>query len=171
MKTTSPLTPAETFARLEQMIGEIRVGMLTTLGEDRDFHSRPMATLDVDAVAGALWFLTADDSLKAREIHDDWRVGLTYSDAGRSVFVALSGTAQLIEDRAKARELWSPMMKAFFPGGVDDPRLVLLRVVPERVEYWDASENRMQQLFNLAKAAVTGEPPQNLGDHGKAHLN
>ncbi len=171
MKTTPELTPAETFARLESMIGEIRIGMLSTVGAGGDFHSRPMATLEVDTVGGAIWFLTADDSLKAHEIHADWRVGLTYADPGRSTYVALSGTAQLIDDRAKARELWSPMMKAFFPGGVDDPRLVLLRVVPERAEYWDASENRMQQLFNLAKAAVTGQPPHNLGHHAKAHLN
>jgi len=80
-------------------------------------------------------------------------------------FVALSGTGQILKDRAKARELWNPLAGAWFPDGVDDPNLALLRVEVEKGEYWDPGSSRMVQMFAMAKAAITRTPPKNIGEH------
>jgi len=61
--------------------------------------------------------------------------------------------------------LWSAAAKAWFPGGVDDPDLQLLRVQVQHAEYWDVKESRMVQLFKMAKAVVTGERPRGMGEH------
>jgi hypothetical protein len=34
-------------------------------------------------------------------------------------------------------------------------------------EYWDVDDSKMVQLYKMAKAALTGEPPKNLGEHKK----
>jgi len=34
------------------------------------------------------------------------------------------------------------------------------------VEYWDSDHSKMVQMIMMAKAAVTGTPPTNIGTHG-----
>jgi general stress protein 26 len=50
----------------------------------------------------------------------------------------VSGRAEVVHDKTKAEELWTPGVATRFPTGPDDPRLVLLRVEVEAVEYWDS---------------------------------
>ncbi|MFN0068296.1 MAG: pyridoxamine 5'-phosphate oxidase family protein [Limisphaerales bacterium] len=86
---------------------------------------------------GDLWFFTGDDTAKVREIESDPRVQVICQN-GRASFVALGGRATLIRhDRALIRELWKPSFKVWFPGGVEDPNIVLIRVTGERGEYCD----------------------------------
>jgi len=42
----------------------------------------------------------------------------------------VAGTAEIIHDMAKKKELWNPIAKAWFPDGVDDPELTVLEVMP-----------------------------------------
>ena len=65
--------------------------------------------------------------------------------------------------RTVAGDVW-------FPNGIDDPHLILIKSKIETAEYWDASNNKMLQLFALAKAAVTGEQPRKIGEHEKIAL-
>lgn len=37
-------------------------------------------------------------------------------------------------------------------------------------EYWDIKESQMVQLFKMAKAALTGTPPENMGEHAELKL-
>ena len=74
------------------------------------------------------------------------------------------------KDRAKAEELWNPMVKAWFPGGLDDPHLALIKVTIQSAEYWDSDASKMRQFFEMAKAAFTGDKPKELGEHGKVEL-
>ena len=37
-------------------------------------------------------------------------------------------------------------------------------------EYWNVDESKMVQLFQMAKAAFTGEPPRSLGEHKELTL-
>ena len=78
--------------------------------------------------------------------------------------------ARVVRDRQKAKDLWQSLAKAWFPGGVDDPHLILVNVRVERAEYWDSPSSKVVQLYGLAKAAITGEPPKNPGEHAKVQL-
>lgn len=84
--------------------------------------------------------------------------------------MSLSGTAGFIEDKARKEALWSPAAKAWFPQGIDDPNLALLVIRIQHAEYWDVKESKMTQLFKMAKAAVTGNPP-NMGEHRELSLS
>lgn len=155
------------FGKLGELIKDMRIAMLTTVEHDGTLHTRPLATLKY-ANGDALWFFTAIDSAKVHEIEEDRRASVTYSDMDQNVYVVVAGTAEIVHDRKKAEELWSPMAKAWFPEGLDDPKLALLRVRIERAEYWD-SPGRSAYLLGVAKATLTGQRTQ-IGENRKLTL-
>src|SRR5208337_4347672 len=56
--------------------------------------------------------------------------------AGNYCYVSFTGHASVVQDREKMQDLWCPAYRAWFPRGLDDPELALLRVDVERAEYW-----------------------------------
>ena len=99
----------------------------------------------------------------------DDRVNVSFSDNDGNRWVSVSGTGQVIGDRAKMEELWHPILKAWFPKGLDEPDIALLKVNVERAEYWDTTSSKMVQLYGFVKAAVTGSPPDP-GENEKLQL-
>ncbi|CAF1579989.1 unnamed protein product, partial [Rotaria sordida] len=69
-------------------------------------------------------------------------------------FVSVSGKAEFVDDKAKLKELWSSYLKVFFPQGLDDPDLILMKVTANYGEYWDSPSSKMVQLYSMAKAAA-----------------
>lgn len=147
----------EARSALWEKVKDVRVAMLTTVDEQGALHSRPMYTQEAEQPDG-LWFLTSRGSSKARELAGEHHVNLAYADPDKNLYVSVAGSGRLVDDRAKARELWNPMNKAFFPDGPDDPDLVLLHVKPESAEYWEGPAGKVQQLFGMARTMITGEP-------------
>ncbi|MBP6786152.1 MAG: pyridoxamine 5'-phosphate oxidase family protein [Candidatus Promineofilum sp.] len=130
-------THDEKIEKLGELIKDIDIAMLTTVDDDGRLRSRPMGTQEVE-FDGDLWFMTAIDTGKASEISRENRVNVSYAKPGDNRYVSVSGTAVLINDKAKIDELWSPIYKAYFPEGKDDPRLRLIKVSVEKAEYWES---------------------------------
>ena len=143
--------------------------MLTTVHEDGSLHSRPMATQEPE-FDGELWFFTGASSPKVGEVERDHRVNVSYAAPDDNTYVSISGTARLVRDKAKMKELWNPFVKAWFPKGLDDPELALLCVEVDKAEYWDAPSSKMVQLDGLVKATLTGKRPEKVGEHEKLDL-
>jgi general stress protein 26 len=143
--------------KLGKLIKGIKVAMLTTQDDDGTLRSRPMATQQAE-FDGTLWFFTQASSHKVDEIDREHNVNLSYADAGDNRFVSISGRARLVRDKGKIDELWSPVLKAWFPKGKDDPDVALLRVDVEKAEYWDAPSSTLVKLVGFAKAVVKGQP-------------
>jgi len=161
----APTEPtAEERADLWPKVEKVRMAMLTTHDRSGALTSRPITTQQAEP-DGVLWFFVPMDGGIAEELGRDPRLILNYADVSDNFFVALSGTGQILKDRAKARQLWNPLAGAWFPDGVDDPNLALLRVEVEKGEYWDPGSSRMVQMFAMAKAAITRTPPKNIGEH------
>jgi len=140
--------------------------MLTTQDEHGVLHSRPMATQQKQ-LDGDLWFFTRDSSAKSGETRVHPNVNLSYANPDDNRYVSVSGTAVILHDPAKAKELWNPIYKAWFPKGLDDPDLALLRVQVERGEYWDSPSSTMVQIAGLVKAMVSGKSYEpGPGEHG-----
>ncbi len=165
----TPHTHDESLAKIQDLIKDIRIAMLSTTGTDGRIYSRPMATQQV-RFQGELWFLTRQDSGKVDEIRHDSHVNVAYADTENSSFVSLSGRAEVSKDRNKIHELWNPMYKAWFPNGEDDPEIAALKVTVEIGEYWDAPSNAIIRNYQILKAAVTKGDSQ-VGDHDRVTLN
>lgn len=160
-----------THATLWKLIKDIRFGMLTHRIASGMLHAHPLTTLNkqIDEKAELYFFIAQSGSLYERLLTDG-EVCVTYTDPGADSYVSLSGQARFVDDLALKESLWSPMAKAWFPGGVTDPDLALLAVRLRHAEYWDVKDSKMVQLFKMAKAAVTGEQPHDLGEHKALHL-
>src|SRR5438067_9380888 len=141
----------EAIQKLGEMTKDIQVAMMTTLMPDGTLRSRPMATQKTP-FDGELWFFTDADSAKVHEVEGDHHVNLSYADPDNQRYVSVTGRASVVNDREKARAIWNPVNKAWFPNGVDDPALRLLRVKVDQAQYWDAPSGKMTQLIGLAKA-------------------
>lgn len=156
---------------LWKLIKDIRFGMLTHRTSTGMLHAHPLTTQNktFDAKAELYFFISQKGELYERLLTDG-EVNLSYADPGDDSYVSLSGQARFSDDPALKEALWSPMAKAWFPGGVNDPDLALLAVRVRHAEYWDVDESKMVQLFKMAKAAMTGEPPRDLGEHKELSL-
>jgi general stress protein 26 len=97
-------------------------------------------------------------------------VNLAYADSNADKYVSVAGTAEILRDREKLDELWSPFHTAWFPKGKDDPEIALIKVTVESAEYWNVPESKMVQVLGFAKAALTGKRYEP-GEHGEVDLN
>jgi len=148
---------------VQDKIKDIRFALLTSQSPDGDFHTRPMYTHGVDA-DGSVWFFTYQDSRKVREVHHKPQVSLSHADHDAQTYVTLAGTAQEERNQAKMDELWIDGLKAWIPEGKYAPHVTLLHVQLHQGEYWDKLGGKFNNLFQLAKAAITGQPDRS-GHH------
>ena len=154
------------FEKLSEMIKAIDLCMLTTVDESDNLHSRPMSLNgDVDE-EGNLWFFTSSNSHKASEIERTPNVNVSFVDTGNQHYVSISGTAQLVHDRDKIKELWKPVLKAWFPDGPDQADVALLKVKVTKAEYWDGPSSTIAQAVSFVSAIFTGKQVE-LGENKK----
>ena len=156
--------------KLNELIKDINIAMLTTQETDGTLRSRPMATQDTK-FDGNLWFFTRINAAKVAEVQQDQSVNVSYADADNQRYVSVSGQATVLRDQQKIDELWNPIAKVWFPDGKDDPSLALMKVHVTQAEYWDASANRMIQFAQFAKSLVTGSNGEELGENKKVNFS
>ena len=151
--------------KFKELINEIKTCILITKTDAGNLRGRPMATAHIDE-DGSIWFFTNEYSGKVKEISHQDEILLSYSSPSKNSYVVLSAKATLSDDKEKMKQLWNPLMKAWFPEGLNDPKILLVKADPEEAEYWDGSANKIVVLFNMLKAALTGKEYDE-GEHEK----
>jgi len=160
-----PDTPAEVF-QLKKLIEGIRFAMLTTIDDVGKMVARPMTLQQTESDAD-LWFLAARDSTAIAQLAINPGCGITLTSG--DTWISLSGTAGMVDDSAKVKELWNPWVEAWFPDGPDDPNVVLIKFSSDSAEYWDTPGGRVASVISLIKAKVTGETYDG-GENAKVEL-
>ena len=154
---------------LRDKVKDVKYGMFTTADDMRALTSRPLTLQELDD-EGNMWFFVNDEEQFTRELLNNPLVNVSFTDVDDHLYVSVSGYAELLRDRAKAEELWNPMVQAWFSHGVDDPHLALLKFTIDTAEYWDTGSSKMVTLLAMAKAALTGQAPRNIGEHHRMGL-
>lgn len=154
--------------RLFELVKGIRVAMLTTIESNGEAHARPMYTQD-EPTGEDLWFFADRQSAKVNELMINPRVLLTYADPSAHRYVTIWGAASVHDDHEKAAQLWSAPAQGWFPGGPQDPNLVLIRVRPEKAEYWEGP-GLVSYSLSLIKALISGTRIEPRGQHGEVAL-
>jgi len=108
---------------------------------------RPMSVQKVDE-DGNFWFLSASDSQKNQEIRADSTVQLLFQGSANSDFLSIYGKASIYVDKELIKELWEPMDNTWFTGGVDDPRITVIKVETKQGYFWD---NKHSNAIALVK--------------------
>jgi general stress protein 26 len=141
--------------KVAELIKGIKIAMFTTVDEQGNFISRPMAQQEVE-FDGDLWFFAERNSRKIRQLAANPHVGVTLSSG--STWVSLNGSAEMVTDDAKARELWNSVVEAWMPQGAEDPNTVLIKFHADTAEYWDTPGGRIASVLSFVKAKATGQP-------------
>lgn len=151
--------------QLWDLTQDIRFAMFTTRHSNGHLHSCPMTTQNSRSDGDhSLWFFMSAKSDTLADIALNAEVNVAYADPDKDAYVSVAGKARRIEDMARKRQFWSKLVQAWFPGGVDDPDLALVRVDISHADCWNVRDSKLTRLFKMARAAVTGDPPS-LGDH------
>jgi general stress protein 26 len=160
------LASDEELKTIAELIKASRIALLTTRSVHGELHSRPLATQDAE-FSGELWFFTQDPSEKVSDILVNPQVNAAF-ESGKG-YLSIAGNAEIVHDRAKVDEFWSPAVAAWFPEGKDDPTVALIRVRPVSAEFWARDTPGVVAAFKIAKAALTGGQPD-LGDNRAVDL-
>lgn len=136
----------KTMDELSSQLRKIDFCMLNTHADAGRINTRPMSNNgDVD-YDGDSWFFSYDDTAKTNEISRDNRVTLTFtappSLLGKpGIFIAVDGTASLIQDKAQFEQHWVKDLDRWFPEGIETPGIVLIKVSADAIQYWDGEDN------------------------------
>jgi general stress protein 26 len=147
-----------------ELIKDIKIALMVTTGGEGHLHGRPMAAMN-KSFEGELWFASRDDTPKLEEIAKSPQVLLAYSEPKSQNYVSVSGSARIVHDTAKVKELWSEGARVWFPQGPEDPSIALICVRVESAEFWDSPSSTWVYAMGYAKARLTGEPPRDVGEN------
>ena len=151
---------------LAERIEDARTTMMTMQDAQGQLSSQPMTVLEMDA-NGCLWMLVSQNGHTARMAPAGTgmdTVNLSFSDESRSTFISVTAYATLSHDPQRKQALWSVMARPWFPQGVDDPDLAVLKLEPIKAEIWDGPDSSVLRMLAMAASVVVGQPV-GLGEH------
>jgi general stress protein 26 len=158
--------PEDNYQALQGVAAVVRIGEVldktktcffcTAVATGASGGTRPMNVRDCDS-DGNLWFLSASDSHKNREIESNPAVRLFFQGTEHSDFMQLTGRATVSRDRVKIKALWEPLLKTWFTEGVDDPRITLIKVEPSGGYYWDNKHGNAVAGIKMMIGAAMGK--------------
>ena len=129
------------------------------LVDAEEAHTRPMTAM-VEHERGPIWFFTARDTSIVDALGEGHRAIAAFSAKNHSLFAAIHGDLRVDQDRAVIERLWNPFIAAWYEGGKDDPKLVLLRFDPDDAQIW---ENGSSLLAGI-KMLLGRDPKQDYQD-------
>ncbi|MBH0129817.1 pyridoxamine 5'-phosphate oxidase family protein [Salinibacterium sp. NK8237] len=140
---------------IRSIMKKTRIAMLTSVSADGALHSHPMTVQEAD-FDGDCWFLASVESDTVHQLLVHPQVNLAY--AGSSEWLSLSGSAEIVRDVAKKKELWNTFTDVWFEDGAEDPSVVLIHVKADSAQYWE-SPGKVATLVGVVAAKVTGDEP------------
>ena len=146
-------------AKVAELVDRAKSAMLTTMTADGKHVSRPMGVQETE-FDGDLWFFAYADSDKSQQIGLNPEVNVAFANDQKSEWTSIAGTAEVVQDRDKAEQLWSKPLEAWFPDGLDTPGLALIKVHADTAEYWDASNSTVKQVLGMARAIRKDDPEE-----------
>ena len=110
--------------------GDTRASRQTAVG-----NMRPM-TAQLDDKKGPIWFFSSKDSELVLNVKKRSHAVSTFVSKGHDLFATVHGILTIDNDPKMIDKLWNPFVAAWYEGGKDDPKLVLLCFEPSRAQVW-----------------------------------
>lgn len=129
-----------TIKNIAEIMRDLDICMLATRSPDGELRSRPMSNNGEVEFDGDVWFFSSTATRKVEEIEADPNVHLSYLDMERFRFISMNGRAKIVRDPKKKRELWIEELEQWFEDGPDSEELVLIKVAPTVIQYWNGED-------------------------------
>ena len=110
------------------------------------------AQLDKDADS-EIWFFTTKDHHLAKM----GAATATFAGDGHEIFARFQGNLTEETSRERLEKQWSNIVEAWFPGGKDDPNLLMLRMDLGSAEIWNSDLGMMTTAKMLLGKDVRDE--------------
>lgn len=130
--TPEPIDPAHLPELAQKVMRAARFPFLATLDGDQP-RLRPVSPVRTEGFT--VFVANLRGYHKTAEIAANPRVELGYMDDAHDQ-VRITGRAEVVEDRALLQAIWdeNPLLRGYL-GSIDNPDLIVYRVVPERVRF------------------------------------
>ena len=164
--TTDTRDIAAVEEKLWKEIAETRFGMLAPIGEGQ--HFQPMTTFG-EPETGKLWFYTGKDTDLAQSAQKGVDALYVFSAKDRELQASIKGRLTTSRDQIHIDKFWGPNVSAWFPGGKDDPNLIMLCFDAKDAHLWVSDQNPLKYGFEVMKANLTKSLPD-IGGTAKVNL-
>ena len=128
----APIDPTQVLELARGVVAADRFPYLATIDQDQP-RLRPVSPVRTDGFT--VYIANLRSYHKTVEIEANPKVELCYLDSEHNQ-VRITGTADVVTDRALLEEIWdaNPLLRQYL-GSLDNPELILYRVTPTRVRY------------------------------------
>jgi len=149
LSAQSPASRDTILAAAREMVEAARYCGLVTFNGSGEARVRTMDPFPPDD-DWSIWMGTTRGSRKVREIERDPRVTLYYSSPAQGGYLAIYGTARLVDDPGEKASRWKDEWQGFYQDR--EAQYLLIRVIPDRMEIIDYSRG-------IGGDPETWEPP------------
>ena len=127
--------------------------MLTLPDEIGTLSCRPMTAQEMDA-AGAVWMMASRQApWVAHAAGQPANLAFVLPDDGD--YVSIAGRVELVEDAERKKALWTVVARPWW-SGPEDVDLLLLKLSPSRIEYWDGPNGAVMRTLSMAASVIAG---------------
>jgi general stress protein 26 len=102
-------------------------------------------------------FLTHRRCRKVKEMERSGRLTLAYQYDPERAYVILLGRPRLLDDVEVKRTLWQEDSHKWFPGGPEDPNVVVVELITERIELRNSDRGVLPEPVGLSAAFLERE--------------
>jgi general stress protein 26 len=142
------INDAEIEAKFWKALASDRTVMLGLPGAEGGLGQPMTAQLDDETGQSTIWFFTSKEVDLAKGLGDGATAVMSFASKGHEVFASIDGRLAPFNDREMIDRLWNPYVAAWFEGGKDDPKLLLLRFQPANGQIW-LNEHSLLAGFKL----------------------
>lgn len=149
MENTENLSQEASIQKLKELVKEISICLFcTNLKSDDDNSSRPMGAQKV-CDQGNIWFFSEVNSNTNKDIMQEQHVKLFFAHPDKSSYLIVNGRAEIVIDKKRNEELWSPLSETWFKNRKGDSSISIIKVKPQSAYYWDKNDSKMINFLRL----------------------
>jgi general stress protein 26 len=136
-------TDEKSLKDVSELMRDIDFCMLTTVGENGMLHSRPMSNNRNVQYEGDNYFFSYENKDVCSEIKKSTAVSVSFSVPDEMTFVSIGGRAELVHDKSLMKKYWVDELEEYFPKGLDEPGIVLIKVSAQIITIWENNEEHV----------------------------
>ena len=122
--------------QIAALISKIDICLFSTRGDEGQLHARPMSNNGQVEWEGRSWFFAPSDGRLVAELDADPQAVAAYRAEESYDFISISGRATLETDQELKKQYWLPELERWFPNGLEDPNVTLIRLDAEHADWW-----------------------------------
>lgn len=153
---------------LYSIIDNLKVSMMNTSRKDLGGIAVGRCMALSSRTGPDLLYLANKHSRKFEDLDNNPAIQINFHDTKSQDWVSITGEATYSSDDARIKDLYSPLISAWFgdlgdgvhDGTANDPRMTLIEVKPKYIVYWKKDVTTLGFVKEVAQAAFMGDVAQ-----------